>query len=371
MLKTLRYAIRMLAKSPTFTIIAIASLAIGIGATSAMFSFADALLLRPLPVMEPSRVAAVTTLASSAFGTNNAVSYPDYRDFRDLNRSFEGLTASDTASFGFARDAANQPKIAFGALVSGNFFKVLGVTPALGRDFRPEEDRAIGRDPVVILGHDYWVSEFGANPGAVGAKIRLNGVELTVVGVTPKSFTSVDGFTKPTMFVPMAMAPALGENTLEKRDVRSLTVKGRLKPGVTVVQAAQDLDAIARRLEQMYPKTNRGRKVLVQSELQMRVAQDPPDTALVGMLLALSMCVLLVACANVMGLLLSRSRARSREIAIRLAVGAGRAGLIRQLLVESSFFLWPAVRPVLRLLIGARASLTIFLFRLTFRFRSM
>ena len=214
MFKTLRHALRMLRKMPGFALVAIFSLAIGIGATSAIFSFADALLLRPLPVTEPSRVAAVTTAGSTALGANTALSYPDYRDYRDLNHGFEGLVASSYASFGFSRDPAMLPKIAFGVFVSGNFFKVLGVEPSPGRGFRPDEDQAVGRNAVAVLGHDFWVSQFNANPAAIGSKIRLNGVEFAVIGVAPKDFTSIDGFFKPTLYVPLAMAPALGETNL-------------------------------------------------------------------------------------------------------------------------------------------------------------
>ena len=337
----IRIGLRMLRKNPGFTFVAVASLAIGMGVNSAMFSFADALLLRPLPVLRPSEVVTVGTDSAGGFLNERLsfVSYRDYLDFRNRCKSFDGLVATNLATFGFSPQPDAVPHMKMGMLVTGNLFRTMGVEPELGRGFRPDEDQIPGRDAVLVLGHDFWEKDLAADRSILGRSVRLNGVDFTVIGVAPERFTGLDTFIRPAFFVPVMMwnriATNPGANLLEARDQRAFVVKGRLKPGVTLAQAQAELTVIAAALERAYPETNRRRGVAVRTELEARFKQGPESTKLIGMLVVLAAAVLLVACANIANLLLSRARVRSREIAVRLAIGAGRLRLIRQLLTES------------------------------------
>jgi macrolide transport system ATP-binding/permease protein len=333
----LGFALRILRRNPGFTLIAVLSLGIGIGVNSTLFSLADALVLRPLSVARPEQV--VTLLGKSPSESAGAVSYRDYADFRDQSRSFDGLVAYTIGFFGFTAKKGDLPQVQTGMLVSGNLFQAMGVEPELGRGFRPEEDQVPGRDAVVVLGHDFWEKQLGADRSIVGRTVVLNGIDFTVIGVAPQRFTGIDHYLRPTMFVPLMMFERLAANPdwkmLEHRDDRELDVKGRLKPGVSLAEAQTELATIAASLQRAYPETNRNQSVALMTETQQRVLRNPSNTALVTMLMALAALVLLVACANLANLLLGRARARTREIATRLAIGAGRLRLIRQLLAES------------------------------------
>jgi predicted permease len=339
----LKHGARMLVKNPGFTLIAIASIAIGVGANAAMFSMADGLVLRPLPVPRGDQVVSVAAIAPRAnetvFLTNGRLSHLDYLDVRDRAKSFAGLTAYTVtfASFATGRDQVAQSRL--GLAVSGNFFDVLEVRPVLGRAIRPDEDLVPGRDAVVVIAYSTWAEQFGSDPDVIGRQVRLGGLDFTVVGVAPESFTGMHLVLPPAFIIPIAMqskmAGAPPSTLVDQRNFRYLDVRGRLKPGVSLEQARQEVASIARGLEQTYPDTNRNFGMLVKTAFQARLDERGPSAPSAFMLMTLAFAVLLVACANVAGLLMSRAPAREKEMALRLAIGGGRIRITRQVITES------------------------------------
>jgi len=342
LLQDLKHGARMLVKNPGFTLVAVASIAIGVGANAAMFSLADGLVLRPLPVPHGDDVVSVSAIAPRAndafFSSDSGVSYPDYVDLRESAQSFSGLLAYNVvvSSFANQRNEAAQTKL--GLAVSANFFDVLELQPALGRTFRADEDRVPGRDAVVVLAYETWADQFGSDPSVIGRQIRIGGLDFTVVGIAPASFSGMHLALPPTFYIPIAMTPSLPgglPNLLELRNIRGLGVRGRLKPGVSIEQARQEVTAIARGLEQAYPDTNRNYGLVVKTAFEARLEERGPSAPSSFMLLTLAFVVLLVACANVAGLLTSRAPVREKEMALRLAIGGGRLRITRQLVTES------------------------------------
>jgi predicted permease len=337
-IQDLKHSVRILAKNPGFAGVAILSIAIGVGANAAMFSMADGLILRPLLVPRPGDVITVAAVPPVQGLRNPVLSYRDFMDVRDGTRSFDHLAAYQLIAAGFATAREELAQRRVGVAATEDFLDASGVTPRLGRWFRAEENAVVGQHPVVVLAYDTWTEQFQADPNVIERRVRLSGTDFTVIGVAPEGFQGLDPYIRPSFYVPVAMAPALNSSVradlLQRRDVRWLRVKGRLKRGVTLTQARQDVASVATALARQHPDSNRGLAITVQTELQSRTSQTS-DTWLVAVLMTLSFAVLLVACANVAGLIASRTPERTRELALRLAMGAGRSRVIRQLLSES------------------------------------
>src|ERR1017187_9191493 len=334
-LADIRYSLRALRRQPAFVAVAVLSLALAIGANSAIFSFADALLLRPLPVGNPTAVFDIaSTTPDNPF---EGMSFPDYRDLRDKNRSFTGLAAYRLTTLAAAANPAAPAQMRFASLVSDNFFSVAGVTPSAGRAFLPDE-AAASAQPVAMVSYDFWQQNYAGGHSAIGSSLRLNGIVCTIVGVAPASFTGLDRHVRPSIFVPLGMAQRLDggpTDPLEDRGRHDLVVKGRLSAGASRKSAQAELATIGAALEREYVKTNRNRRMAVRTEFERGIQQTPELLKLVKMLMGLVTLILIIACSNVANLLLARGRARSREIAIRLSIGAGRSRVVRQLMTES------------------------------------
>ncbi|HJT28876.1 MAG TPA: ABC transporter permease [Pyrinomonadaceae bacterium] len=346
LLNDLRYGAKMLWKSKGVTIVAVISLAVGIGANSAIFSLLNSLLLRPRPVSHPEQLVELY-VSEGEQRPYSTTSYPSYLDLRDRNDVLSGLAAYGIRQFKFGE--ANEVEQIWGEAVSGNYFDVLGVAAQKGRTFSADEDVVPRRNPVAVISHSLWQRRFNSDPELIGKTVTLNEQPLIVIGIAPPQYTGMMRGISIEIWVPTAMMPAvepIGDRTLTSRGNRGLFMVGRLKPGTTLAQARARFDLITRDMQAAYPeewlsKNESGRvrvsaiTILPESETRLHPDLQAAAYGVFALVFVIVNLVLLIACINLAGMLLARAVTRRREMAVRLAIGASRSRIVRQLLTES------------------------------------